>query len=81
LRNSIERYAAFPIATSSFLEERGKKEQDKLQPRLLMVSVDVETGAIVTFDSYEKNRDGVRWSEFEDYAKKRRRQIKKIKNL
>ena len=47
----IERYVTFPIGTSSFFEEKGKKEQEKLQPRLLMVSVDVETGAIVTFDS------------------------------
>lgn len=73
LRKSIERYVTFPIGTSSFYEEKGKKEQEKLQPRLLMVSVDVETGAIVTFDSYEKDRDGVRWSEFEDYAKEQKK--------
>jgi NTE family protein len=73
LRKSIEHYVTFPIGTSSFFEEKGKKEQDKLQPRLLMVSVDVETGAIVTFDSYEKDKDGVRWSEFEDYAKEQKK--------
>ena len=81
LRKSIERYVAFPIATSSFFEEKEKKEQEKLQPRLLMVSVDVETGAIVTFDSYEKDRDGVRWSEFEDYTKEQKKTNKEDKKI
>src|SRR5829696_5549404 len=43
LRDSIEKYAEFPIATSS----------DNEEPRLLLVSVDVEEGETVTFDSYE----------------------------
>jgi predicted acylesterase/phospholipase RssA len=43
LRESIKKYAKFPIATSS----------DKEEPRLLLVSVDVEEGETVTFDSYE----------------------------
>jgi NTE family protein len=43
LRNSIEKYAEFPIATSF----------DNQEPRLLLVSVDVEEGETVTFDSYE----------------------------
>ncbi len=43
LRDSIEKYAKFPIATSS----------DNEEPRLLLVSVDVEEGETVTFDSYE----------------------------
>jgi NTE family protein len=43
LRESIEKYAKFPIATSS----------DNEEPRLLLVSVDVEEGETVTFDSYE----------------------------
>jgi NTE family protein len=43
LRESIKNYAKFPIATSS----------DKEEPRLLLVSVDVEEGETVTFDSYE----------------------------
>jgi NTE family protein len=43
LRDSIERYATFPIATSF----------DNEEPRLLLVSVDVEEGETVTFDSYE----------------------------
>lgn len=63
LKESIKQYVKFPIATSFFPEEK------KPQPRLLMVSVDVVTGAIVTFDSYEKDDKGTRSSEFEDYAK------------
>ena len=43
LRDSIEKYAKFPIATSS----------DNEEPRLLLVSVDVEEGETVTFDSYD----------------------------
>jgi NTE family protein len=43
LRESIKKYAEFPIATSS----------DNEEPRLLLVSVDVEEGETVTFDSYE----------------------------
>ena len=62
LKESIKQYVKFPIATSFFPRE-------KPQPRLLMVSVDVITGAIVTFDSYEKDENGTRSSEFEDYAK------------
>jgi NTE family protein len=62
LGESIKQYVEFPIATSFFPKE-------KPQPRLLMVSVDVVSGAIVTFDSYEKDENGTRSSEFEDYAK------------
>jgi NTE family protein len=46
LRESIKNYAKFPIATSSCNEE-------PKEPRLLLVSVDVEEGETVTFDSYE----------------------------
>lgn len=45
LRKSIEKFARFPIATSF----------DNGEPRLLVVSVDVEEGTTVTFDSYEKD--------------------------
>lgn len=55
LRDSLERYAKFPIATSSDLN----------QPRLLLVSVDVLEGAVVTFDSYPKV-GGIRKSEYGD---------------
>jgi len=44
LKQSLEKYATFPIATK-FSEN---------QPRLLLVSVDVQEGSVVTFDSYEK---------------------------
>jgi NTE family protein len=66
LKGSINQYAKFPIATSFFPKE-------KPQPRLLMVSVDVETGAIFTFDSYEKDPQGAattRKSESDDYTKR-----------
>ena len=45
LRESIDKHAKFPIATSN--EE----------PRLLVVSVDVADGATVTFDSYSKESE------------------------
>ena len=41
LKESLEKYTKFPIATSF----------DKNQPRLLLVSVDLQQGAVVTFDS------------------------------
>jgi NTE family protein len=59
LKDSLERYAKFPIKTSSDLK----------QPRLLLVNVDVLEGALVTFDSYPKI-DGSRKSEYgEEYNK------------
>lgn len=58
LKKSLETYASFPIATSS----------DQNQPRLLLVSVDVLEGAVVTFDSYPKV-GGTRKSEYGDYIK------------
>jgi NTE family protein len=64
LRESIERYASFPISSIS----DGQLEEEKRQPRLLMVSVDVESGAILTFDSYKKRRGDERKSKYEDYA-------------
>jgi hypothetical protein len=48
LRESLAKYAKFPIATNL----------DQNQPRLLLVSVDVQEGAVVTFDSYPKNQNG-----------------------
>jgi predicted acylesterase/phospholipase RssA len=47
LRESLAKYAKFPIATNL----------DQNQPRLLLVSVDVQEGAVVTFDSYPKNEN------------------------
>jgi NTE family protein len=57
LRKSIEKYAKFPIATSF--------END--EPRLLLVSVDVQEGSPVVFDSYVKE-DGSRKSEYGEYG-------------
>ncbi|MBV9179488.1 MAG: patatin-like phospholipase family protein [Nitrososphaeraceae archaeon] len=60
LKDSLERYANFPVSTSSDLN----------QPRLLLVTVDVLEGAVVTFDSYPRV-DGSRKSEYgEEYNTK-----------
>lgn len=64
LRESIERYASFPIASAN----DGHSEEEKDQPRLLMVSVDVKSGAVLTFDSYNKREGNIRKSEYIDYA-------------
>jgi predicted acylesterase/phospholipase RssA len=56
LKDSLERYAKFPISTSSDLK----------QPRLLLVSVDVLEGAVVPLISYPKV-GGARKSEYGDY--------------
>jgi NTE family protein len=53
LRNSIEKFAKFPIATSF----------EKGEPRLLVSSVDAAEGTTVTFDSYE-NEQGRRETEY-----------------
>jgi NTE family protein len=45
LRESIDKYAKFPIVTSNG------------EPRLLVVSADVADGATVTFDSYSKESE------------------------
>ena len=59
LNETISRSIKFPIATSI----------DKKEPRLLAISVDVEEGETVTFDSYvkEKGTDNTRRSEYGDY--------------
>jgi NTE family protein len=44
LKQSLEKFAKFPIATS----------YEKKEPRLLLVAVDVQEGSTVVFDSYEK---------------------------
>ncbi len=55
LRQSIEKFAKFPIATSF----------DKGEPRLLVVSVDSAEGTTATFDSYESEQ-GKRETEYGD---------------
>jgi NTE family protein len=55
LRNSIEKFAKFPMATS----------YEKGEPRLLVISVDAAEGTTVTFDSYEKEQ-GRRETEYGD---------------
>ena len=58
LKESLEKFAKFPISTSF--------END--EPRLLLVAVDVQELAPVVFDSYEKE-DGTRKSEYGRYGK------------
>jgi hypothetical protein len=48
LKESLEKFARFPISTSF----------EKGEPRLLLVAADVQEGAAVIFDSYEKE-DGI----------------------
>jgi NTE family protein len=50
LQKSIEKFVKFPIATN----------YEKGEPRLLVVSTDVAEGIPVTFDSYEKEDDGIK---------------------
>ena len=57
LKQSLEKYAKFPIATS----------YEKKEPRLLLVAVDVQEGSTVVFDSYEKE-DGSRKTEYGRYG-------------
>jgi NTE family protein len=58
LKETINRSIKFPIATSF----------DKKEPRLLAISVDVEEGETVTFDSYVKEKEtNTRKSEYGDY--------------
>jgi NTE family protein len=56
LKQSLEKFAKFPIATS----------YEKREPRLLLVAVDVQEGSTVVFDSYEK-ADGTRKTEYGRY--------------
>lgn len=68
LRESLERFAKFPIATSF----------DRNEPRLLLVSVDVQESAAVTFDSYPKDeQDTVRESGYGDFVIPRNNDTKK----
>lgn len=57
LKQSLENFAKFPIATS----------YEKKEPRLLLVAVDVQEGNTVVFDSYEKP-DGSHKTEYGRYG-------------
>ena len=61
LRDTIEKYADFPISSNNRSNKKG--EQEEIPPRLLITSVDVAEGVTVTFDSYRKP-DGTRKSEY-----------------
>lgn len=58
LKESLEKFAKFPIATS----------YERNEHRLLLVAVDVQEGSTVVFDSYEKE-NGVRKSGYGRYGK------------
>lgn len=58
LKESLEKFAKFPISTS----------YEKGEPRLLLVAVDVQEATPVVFDSYEKE-DGTRKSEYGRYGR------------
>jgi len=60
LRESIKKSVSFPIATHYY----GPNKELLKQPRLLTVSVDVEEGETVVFDSYPK-KDGSRSTEYD----------------
>ena len=62
LRNSIKNNVNFPIKTSYYLD-KDKQQQPIRQPRLLTVSVDIEEGETVVFDSYPK-KDGKMFTEY-----------------
>jgi NTE family protein len=64
LKQSLERFAKFPIATT--------KEGDQL--RLLLVAVDVADGIPVTFDSYPKE-DGTRKTEYGKFLRHKGKEI------
>ncbi|MGA7009924.1 MAG: patatin-like phospholipase family protein [Nitrososphaeraceae archaeon] len=57
LKKSLEKFAKFPIATS----------YEENEPRLLLVSIDVQDGTAVVFDSYQKE-DGTRKTEYGRYG-------------
>jgi NTE family protein len=54
LRRTLEKFTSFPIKTN----------KDKGEPRLLLVTVDVDTGDAVTFDSYS---DKIKYHNEENY--------------
>lgn len=64
LKQSLKRFAKFPIATT----------HEDNQPRLLLLAVDVADGVAVTFDSYPK-ADGSRKSEYGKYIKQDDKEI------
>jgi predicted acylesterase/phospholipase RssA len=49
LKRSVKEFANFPISTSS---DNIYKKNERVEPRLLLVSVDIDEGSTVTFDSY-----------------------------
>ena len=57
LKQTLEKFVKFPIATS----------YEKKEPRLLLVTIDVQDGSTVVFDSYEK-ADGTRKTEYGRYG-------------
>jgi NTE family protein len=67
-RESIRKFAQFPIATTS---DRDDKKEEIVGPRLLTIAVDVLDGSTVTFDSYsyKGKRCLICWQEFDSNDK------------
>lgn len=59
LRKSIQQFAEFPIATDYNKEDP--------RPRLLVISTDIQECKAVTFDSYPKEKGGIRKTEYGDF--------------
>ncbi len=60
-KNALEKFAKFPIAT--------RFDQNQPQPRLLLIGVDVQESAVVTFDSYpKKDNSNIRESRYGKYS-------------
>jgi NTE family protein len=69
LKRSLERFAKFPMATT--FDDKSSLPQ----PRLLLVSVDVAEGTVVTFDSYE-TEDGSRKSQYGKYIVRNAKEVR-----
>jgi predicted acylesterase/phospholipase RssA len=74
LKKNIKKNVNFPIKTSYFNKER--QQQPIRQPRLLTISVDVEEGETVVFDSYAK-KDGNMFTQY-GYDEESKKFIQKI---
>lgn len=58
LKESCQNYIKFPIKT----------DQEKYEPRFLLVSVDVQSGDTVSFDSYDKMTEYNEYDQWNDHA-------------
>jgi predicted acylesterase/phospholipase RssA len=69
LRASIEKFSSLKSIATTYDSGGRTLSQEKneiVEPRLLVVAVDVEKGQDITFDSYEK-KDGTRKTDIQEY--------------